>query len=537
MIKYELNRMNGPPHVTEVGFYEQADNREQKGLYGVDPRIKLALLFTAVALNIVVARLGLSVTLFLAGLTIAVWSRISWPRFALFFLAPFWATLIVFLGFSIGFGSTPIYSIGNLTIYKEGILQGLSAAARVACDMAWIAVVFLTTPFSEVLAALKWFRMPTVLLDVIAMSYRYAFLLYDEFHKMRDVARIKGGMRNYAMACRTTGMILAQVILRAYDRARRIQEAMVARGENGTREFTMTFQADKDSCPNQCDITPVYDDNGEPVLSCRDITYAQRGTRIIQDLSLTINRGEIVVLCGPNGAGKTTLLRLFAGILAPEKGTICLFGKKMNRRYRREAFRRIGMLFQDPNDQLFCTHVRQDIAYGPENLGLDTQEVNRLVNTAMALMEVSHLAHRPIHRLSHGEMKRVGLAGLIAMQPPLILLDEPTASLDPASAKHLISLIQHLNSHHGYTLIIVTHNIDLAAMIAKRIIILTEGKILAEGKPREILTDQQLLETARLVPPILTQLFQSVMPDPSQPDLIPVNIEEAIRMLTAKGQE
>lgn len=529
--------MNGSPPSTESGAYEQAKDLERQGLYSVDPRIKIALLITVVALNIVVARIGLSVALFLTGLALAIWSRIAWQRFALFFLAPAWATSVVFIGFSIGFGTTPIVSIGTLTIYKEGMLQGLSATARVACDMAWLAAVFLTTPFSEVLAALKWFRMPTVLLDVIAMSYRYAFLLFDEFHKMRDVARIKGGMRNYSIACRSTGMILAQVILRAYDRARRIQEAMVARGENTASGFTMKFQTDLDSCPNQCDITPVYDDNDEPVLSCRNISFDQRGSRIIQDVSLTVNRGEIVVLCGPNGAGKTTLLKLFAGIMAPDKGTISLFGKKMDRKYRREAFRRVAMLFQDPNDQLFCTHVRQDIAYGPENLGLDSKEVDRLVTTAMALMEVSHLARRPIHRLSHGEMKRVGLAGLIAMQPPLILLDEPTASLDPASAKHLIELIQHLNSHHGYTLIIVTHNIDLAARIAKRIIILTEGKIMADGAPREILTDQQLLESARLIPPILTQLFQSVLTDPSQPDLIPVNIEEAIRMLKTKGQD
>lgn len=344
-------------------------------------------------------------------------------------------------------------------------------------------------------------------------------------------------MRNYSFACRSTGMILAQVILRAYDRTRRIQEAMVARGENTASGFAMNFQPDVDSCPNQCDITPVYDDNDEPVLSCRNITYRQRGSRIIQDVSLTVTRGEIVVLCGPNGAGKTTLLRLFAGILAPDNGTICLFGRKMDRRYRREAFRRVAMLFQDPNDQLFCTHVRQDIAYGPENLGLDSKEVDRLVTTAMALMEVSHLAHRPIHRLSHGEMKRVGLAGLIAMQPPLILLDEPTASLDPASANHLIDLIRHLNSHHGYTLIIVTHNIDLAAMIAKRILILTDGKITADGTPREILTDKQLLESARLTPPLLTQLFQSVLTDPSQPDRIPVNLEEAIQMMKAKRKD
>ena len=530
-------QMIGAPLSTEDSIYEQSGNAARQGLYGVDPRIKLSLLVTAVALNIVVARLGLSVALFSTGLALAVWSRIPWQRFALLFLAPAWATLIVFLGFSMGFGSTPIYSIGTITIYREGMLQGLSAAARVACDMSWIAAVFLTTPFSEVLAALKWFRLPAILIDVVAMSYRYAFLLFDEFHKMRDVARIKGGMRNYSVACRSTGMILAQVILRAYDRTRRIQEAMVARGENTASGFAMNFQPDVDSCPNQCDITPVYDDNDEPVLSCRNITYRQRGSRIIQDVSLTVTRGEIVVLCGPNGAGKTTLLRLFAGILAPDNGTICLFGRKMDRRYRREAFRRVAMLFQDPNDQLFCTHVRQDIAYGPENLGLDSKEVDRLVTTAMALMEVSHLAHRPIHRLSHGEMKRVGLAGLIAMQPPLILLDEPTASLDPASANHLIDLIRHLNSHHGYTLIIVTHNIDLAAMIAKRILILTDGKITADGTPREILTDKQLLESARLTPPLLTQLFQSVLTDPSQPDRIPVNLEEAIQMMKAKRKD
>jgi cobalt ECF transporter T component CbiQ len=529
--------MNDAPPSTEAGAYDQAERAVPQGLYGVDPRIKLALLVTAVFLNIVVARLDLSLALFFIGLALAVWSRISWQRFALLFLAPAWATLIVFLGFSIGFGTTPIYSIGTLTIYKEGMLQGLSAAARVACDMSWIAAVFLTTPFSEVLAALRWFRLPAVLLDVVAMSYRYASLLFDEFHKMRDVARIKGGMRNYGVACRSTGMILAQVILRAYDRTGRIQEAMVARGENTASEPEMNFETDVDSCPNQCDITPVYDNNNEPVLSCRNITYAQRGSRIIQDLSLTISKGEIVVLCGPNGAGKTTLLRLFAGILAPDAGTICLFGRKMDRKYRREAFRRVAMLFQDPNDQLFCTHVRQDIAYGPENLGLDFKEVNRLVNTAMALMEVSHLAHRPIHRLSHGEMKRVGLAGLIAMQPPLILLDEPTASLDPASANHLIELIRHLNSHHGYTLIIVTHNIDLAAMIAKRILILTDGKITADGTTREILTDQKLLESARLTPPLLTQLFQSVLIDPSQHDRIPVNIEEATRMMKAERKD
>jgi len=147
----------------------------------------------------------------------------------------------------------------------------------------------------------------------------------------------------------------------------------------------------------------------------------------------------------------------------------------------------------------------------------------------MDLMEVSHLAQRPIHRLSHGEMRRVGLAGVIAMQPPLILLDEPTASLDPASTQHLIRLIRHLNSHHGYTLIMVTHDINIASMIATRVVILDHGEIVADGTPREILTDRRLLEGSRLEPPLLTRLFQELNDGSAAP--IPLTIEEALERL------
>jgi cobalt/nickel transport system ATP-binding protein len=189
------------------------------------------------------------------------------------------------------------------------------------------------------------------------------------------------------------------------------------------------------------------------------------------------------------------------------------------------------MMAQDPNDQLFCTHVREDIAYGPTNLGLPKEEIDRLVTTAMSLMEVSHLADRPIHRLSYGEMKRVGLAGLIAMQPPLLLLDEPSASLDPATTRHLVKLIKHLNSHHGYTLVIVTHDINLASLLAKRIIILNDGEIAADGTAKQILTDDQLLKSARLEPPILTLLFKQFLENSTNKDQIPVTTREALEVL------
>ena len=128
-------------------------------------------------------------------------------------------------------------------------------------------------------------------------------------------------------------------------------------------------------------------------------------------------------------------------------------------------------------------------------------------------------------------MKRVGLAGLIAMQPPLLLLDEPSASLDPATTQHLVKLIKHLNQHHGYTLIIVTHDINLASMLAKRIIILNDGNIAADGTPRQILTDDQLLKSARLEPPMLTLLFKQFLENSTNHHQIPVTAEEALEVL------
>ena len=512
-------------------IHDYQEINQDRGLHGWDPRIKLALLVVAIGLNVVAAKLWLSIGLFCVSVMMVILSNIPYRLFALFFLAPAWATFVVFAGFSAGFGMTPIFSLGPLTIYREGVLQGMSAASRVACDMSWMAAVFLTTPFTKVLDALKWFKIPMVLINVIATAYRYAFLLFDEFFKMRDAARSKGGFRNYRIALRSTALILSQVILRAYDRANRIQESMTARGESVCSEMRPSVKTESAACPNKCDITPKIVDPNAPVLRCEGVSYAFAGGRTLHNISLSVDRGELVVLFGPNGAGKTTLLKLFSGILTPHEGKISLCGNPLDPKTRFDAFQYVGMMAQDPNDQLFCTHVREDIAYGPTNLGFPKKEIERLVATAMSLMEVSHLANRPIHRLSYGEMKRVGLAGLIAMQPPLLLLDEPSASLDPATTRHLVELIKHLNSHHGYTLVIVTHDINLAALLAKRIIILNDGEIAADGAARQILTDDQLLKSARLEPPILTLLFKQFLKNSMNKDQIPVTIGEALEVL------
>jgi cobalt/nickel transport system ATP-binding protein len=292
----------------------------------------------------------------------------------------------------------------------------------------------------------------------------------------------------------------------------------------------------QETCPNQCDITPAPTAEQHPLLRLENVSYFHGRSQSIKNITLTVQKEEILVLCGPNGAGKTTLLRLASGILAPQGGTIHLGNARLDRRLRRQAFRHMGFLAQDPNNQLFCTHVSEDIAYGPTRLGLSPEAIRHRVEKAMELMEVTHLALRPIHMLSFGEMKRVGLAGIIAMQPPLILMDEPTSGLDPASARHLVSLIRHLNDHHGYTLVMVTHDINMAAQIAKRMVIMNDGRCIADGTASEILQQEELLEQSRLEPPILTRLFKllqrrGLAPAPH----IPLTVEEAFDSIAEMG--
>ena len=501
------------------------------GLHSLDARVKLVLLFTVVALNIYFARLWLSLALFSAGTILVLVSRIPMKLYLIFFIIPAWSTLIVVVGFTIGFGTTPIAHLGPATFYREGFDLGLAAAARVACDMAWLAAIFLTTPFNSLLNALKWFKVPEVLLDTVAMGYRYVSLLFQEFTRMKNSARTRGGFQKYTLALVSTAKILAQVVLRAYDRAIRIQESMISRGASERAADGIETEnrlPARDNCPNQCDVTPDYRSPEQPVLSCTGLTHHYGPVATVEDVSLSIGKNEIVVLCGPNGAGKTTLLKLFCGIYTPAKGEIFLEGQLLDKKMRNKAFRHTGFLCQDPNNQLFCTHVREDVSYGPANLNLPENEVEQLVETAMALTEISDLGDKPIHRLSCGQMKRVGLAGLIAMKPPLLLLDEPSASLDPAATRKFIHHLRHLNEHHGYTFVIVTHDMNLAARIAQRIIILDRGRVVADDTARNILTDEALLEKSRLEPPLLTRMFQQLLDNPLDREKIPLTIEEAV---------
>jgi len=202
----------------------------RSGLRCMDARLKLALVVVAVLFNVVLLDYRLSLGLLLTAWIGMAASRAPFRQMAWFVVAPVWATLPVVLGLAVGLGQTPLIKIGHLTVYHEGLAQGGQAALRVLADTSWTGLLFLTTPFTEILAALRWFHLPVVVVDTLGFMYRYVFLLWEEFSAMRISARARGGLLGWRRQWHTTGVITAQVFLRAYDRAQRIQQAVQARG-------------------------------------------------------------------------------------------------------------------------------------------------------------------------------------------------------------------------------------------------------------------------------------------------------------------
>jgi cobalt/nickel transport system permease protein len=204
--------------------------RRATGLRLWDPRVKLGLAVIALAVNVLLPSKGLSLGILAAALVGMAWTRVPFGQAAFFFLAPAWATLVVMAGYAFTFGPTPVWAWWKLTLYREGLALGAAAGLRVMSEMACVGLLVLSTPFYEVLEALRWFRLPAVLVDTLAFMYRYVFLLFDEYSAMRASAKVRGGYAGYRLGLKTTGQIAAQIFLRAYDRAERISQAMRARG-------------------------------------------------------------------------------------------------------------------------------------------------------------------------------------------------------------------------------------------------------------------------------------------------------------------
>ncbi|MGY1615237.1 energy-coupling factor ABC transporter ATP-binding protein [Geodermatophilus sp. SYSU D00691] len=224
----------------------------------------------------------------------------------------------------------------------------------------------------------------------------------------------------------------------------------------------------------------------------------ERGRRVLDGASLTVPAGRRLAVLGANGSGKTTLLRCLSGALKPVSGAVTVDGVPLEhtRRGLRAHRQEVQLVLQDPDDQLFSASVAQDVSFGPVNLGLPEDEVRERVAEALALLAVDALAGRPTHQLSYGERKRVAIAGAVAMRPCVLLLDEPTAGLDPSAVAEALAALTRLQAA-GSTVVMSTHDVDLALRWADEVAVVVDRRVV-QGDPAELLGDDGLLVRARL---------------------------------------
>ena len=232
------------------------------------------------------------------------------------------------------------------------------------------------------------------------------------------------------------------------------------------------------------------------------------GTQALSDVNLEVIDGEFLALMGANGCGKTTLLKHFNGLLKPSAGKICLNGKEFSLLKDEAIFKQVGMVFQDPNDQLFASTVRQDVAFGAINLGLKPDEIARRTTEALQMMGISLISEKAIHTLSFGQKRRAAIAGVLVMAPAIILLDEPTSGLDPRGVSSIMRLLRKLSGEQSITMIMATHDVELVPLFCDRVAIMDQAKIVGEGTPGEIFANTALLREAELRLPRVSHLVE-----------------------------
>jgi cobalt/nickel transport system ATP-binding protein len=232
-----------------------------------------------------------------------------------------------------------------------------------------------------------------------------------------------------------------------------------------------------------------------PVLAVEGLAYAYPdGRQVLFGVDLTVHEGERVAILGPNGAGKTTLVLHLNGTLQAGAGRVSVDGLPVVKEHLKEIRRRVGIVFQDPDDQLFMPTVRDDVAFGPANLGYRGPELNERVARALRAVGTEDLADRPPHHLSFGQRRRVAAATVLSMDPRILVLDEPSSNLDPMARREFAEIVLSL----GLTTLMVTHDLPYALQLCPRAVVLTDGVIVADGPTHEILGDEELMRANRL---------------------------------------
>jgi len=275
-------------------------------------------------------------------------------------------------------------------------------------------------------------------------------------------------------------------------------------------------------------------------IELRDVTYRYPdGTTALSDINLSVARGEFLGLLGANGSGKTTLLGVMDGLVRDYRGSVLLDGAEIRGLSARAIYSRMGLVFQNPDSQLFATTVAEDVGFGPRNMGFDRAEVERRVVDALAAVDMSDSLNRNINSLSYGQKKRICIAGLLAMGHEILLMDEPTAGLDPMGEYRMMDLLRKLNKDQGVTVVMATHSVDLVPLFLSRLYILSHGRIKRGGTPEEVFTMPGEMSDVKLrLPHIAELIWKMKHEDGVQFKRLPLTVGEARRMILEKlGQE
>lgn len=453
-------------------------------LHRWDPRLKLAALFGVIFAFSLVS--SLRAVPLMAALTLALYRLSGLPaRFALSRLR-YPGLFLLIMGVILPLtGQTPLLSLGPLTLYREGALDFALIASRFACILTVGLLMFGTGPFVETLNAMRGLGLPPTLADMTLLAWRYLFEIGDTLATMERAMRLRG-FRAGRASLRGLGTLAAlagSLIIRSYEQSERVYFAMKLRGYGRDTASPASNGASAGGAQ------PI------PALDVAGLHFAYPGQPpVLNGVSFSVRPGERVGLIGANGTGKTSLFLLVSGVLKPDAGAIAAFGEPV----RKGSFHpEIGLVFQNPSDQLFSPSVRDDVAFGPVNMGLPAAEVSARVAQALHTTGTQALAERPPHHLSGGEKRMVSIASVLAMQPRLLLFDEPDANLDIQARRRLIGFLQAAPQ----TLLVASHDLELILEVCDRVLLLDGGRVVADGPPAQVMGDDALMRAHGLEKP------------------------------------
>ncbi len=500
-------------------------------LVGSDPwrvALVLAAIVGTVCLPRVVPWWGLT-AIFVVPLVVCLLARVPVRHVLARVLAilPFGLLAVVFLPWSV---AGPKVEWWGVTFGLAGLQQAGTISVKLLAVALWLSYLTAATPVAGLFAALRKLRVPGLLVDILESTVRYLSVLAQEARQMLLSCKVRAGKpegkKGSGLSPRRLGRVLSRLsglvaglFLRTLKRSERCQSARESRH----------FGPEDDGGGGEGD----YDPKNEVLVQGLSFSYPGMETRALTGVSLNIPRNTRIAILGANGAGKTTLLLHFNGVHLPQSGRVTVGGLAVEGANLSRVRRRVGMVFQNPDDQVFAATVYEDVRFGPDQAGHEEAEAARLAEEALRATGLWGHRDRAPFSLSQGERKRAAIAGVLAAGADILVFDEPMASLDPAGKDEIQVLLNDLHAA-GKTLVVATHDVDFAAGWADGVVLMDRGQVVAVGAP-SLLVDEAAMSVTGLALPLVSRPFERLRPLVKNRSLgldrLPANVAEAFAWL------